>query len=325
VQPEGGARFELVGWTETGVPIISIEYGRFLMMTIGRAGNGLQLQFSDDRAAEVTFVDAESTLALEARRVLPPGQDPTAQAAPLLIHLYVTSGLVRLGMGDAPLEIQAPARRALFAADDDGGDAEFPKWITPEALDDYDRLAATTIEPLMRFDDRPIELTLKELATHRRREVRSLAIGAACYLDSFDDLIKALNDSTAKSLWIGPDAPYIVELRDAVARSPDSASKVRAALARHRAADAAALFRMLWGYSADDLKNGADRDLVEGLDNESLDYRVLAFWNLQDITGPATHGYHPSETTFKRRPAVKAWQNKLREGKIVPRSVAPSQ
>jgi hypothetical protein len=145
-------------------------------------------------------------------------------------------------------------------------------------------------------------------------------VRASCYLDGFDDCIKALNDPQAKSMWIGPDAPYILELRAAIARSPETAAKVRAAFAQQRAPEAAALYRMLWGYSADDLKNGADRDLVEALDHDSLDMRVLAFWNLQNITGPATHGYQPAETTFKRRPAVKAWQNKLREGKIVPRT-----
>ncbi|HEX3871874.1 MAG TPA: hypothetical protein VHV77_15625, partial [Pirellulales bacterium] len=144
----------------------------------------------------------------------------------------------------------------------------------------------------------------------------------ACYLDNFDACFAALNDPQDKTMWSGLDAPYILELRAALARSPEAATKLRQTIEKQRSPDAAALYRMFWGYSAEDLANGAGRDLVEGLDKESLDYRVLAFWNLQSITGLPSYGYHPVETTAKRKQPVKAWQQRLKEGKIVPRSAA---
>ena len=65
--------------------------------------------------------------------------------------------------------------------------------------------------------------------------------------------------------------------------------------------------------------------LVEGLDNNSLDVRVLSFWNLQNLTG-STFGYHAGEPTAKRRTALNAWKEKLRQGKIVARSpVSPGK
>jgi hypothetical protein len=203
---------------------------------------------------------------------------------------------------------------------------EFPKWATSaDPQSETERQAATTIEPLLLADDRPIGLKLKELATNRRREVRALAIRSACYLDDFEACVAALNDPQEKALWNGPDAPCTQELRYGVARSPQTAARIRATLDKQRGTDAAALYRMLWGYSADDLKNGADRDLVEGLENDSLDYRVLALWNLQHITGSANLGYYPGDTTQKRRQYLKRWQAQVREGKIAPKSAAASK
>jgi hypothetical protein len=250
---------------------------------------------------------------------LPPGKDPSEGLAPLAVDLYATSGLIRLRQGDTPLELQAPARRALFGGGIEGAGADFPKWVTSEALDASDHRAVTTLEPLLP-PERPISLILKELGAERRREVRSLAIRSACHLGSFDACTEALNEKDEKTLW----PTYIDELRTSVARSPEMAAKVRTAFDKQRNVDAAVLFRMLWGYSAEDLKNGADRDLVDALSHDSLDVRVLAFWNLQNVTGLPNFYYYPGDLAKKRSSGVNAWREKLRQGKIMPRAaVAP--
>lgn len=318
IQPDGAALLELVGWTDEGVPIVAIEYGRLLMMTVGKAGNALQLNL-DGQQDLVTFVDAESTLALEVRRVLPPGKDPREGLSPLVADVYATSGLIRLSQGDAPVELQAPEHRTLLGAASEPAGGEFPKWVTSEALSDVDRRAAAAVEPQLP-PDRPVSLFLKEASSDKRREVRSLAIRASCYLGSFDACTAALNEKDEKNLW----PTYIDELRSSVARSPDTAAKVRTALDKQRNADAAGLFRMLWGYSADDLRGGADRDLVDALNHDSLDLRVLAFWNLQNITGLPNFGYYPGDLAKKRNAPVNSWREKLRQGKIVPRAAASS-
>ena len=317
LQADGAALFELVGWTDQGVPIVSIEFGRFLMLTVGKAGNSLQLKL-DDKEPQLTFVDSESTLAVDVRRVLPPGKDPSI-LAPLSAQVYATSGLIRIREGEAaPVELQAPAQRAIMG---DGipemQDGEFPKWVASESISDAERQATSRLEPQL-LPDRPSSLILKELSTSRLREVRSLAVRSACYLGSFDGGILALNEKDEKTLW----PVYIEELRSAVARSPETANQVRAALEKHRGADASALFRMLWGYTSEDLKNGADRDLVDALSHDSQDMRVLSFWNLQNITGLASFGYNPADATAKRKAGVNAWKDKLKKGKILPRSSA---
>ena len=81
IPADGAALFELVGWTDEGVPILTVEYGRLLMLTVGKPGNPLQMRVGEAEA-QLTFVDAESTLAIEVRHVLPPGKDPEAGPSP---------------------------------------------------------------------------------------------------------------------------------------------------------------------------------------------------------------------------------------------------
>jgi hypothetical protein len=161
-------------------------------------------------------------------------------------------------------------------------------------------------------------VALKELAEHRRKEVRALAIRSATYLGEFEPAVDALLEKDEKNLW----STYIEELRAAVARSPEAATRVRTALDKQRGADGASLFRMLWGYSAQNLESGSAAELVDGLTDDSLDHRVLAFWNLQTITGLPNYGYNPADLAKNRTAAVNRWKERLRQGKIVPRSTA---
>ena len=44
IQADGPALLELVGWTDQAVPIVAIEFGRFLMMTVGKPGNLITIE-----------------------------------------------------------------------------------------------------------------------------------------------------------------------------------------------------------------------------------------------------------------------------------------
>jgi hypothetical protein len=75
---------------------------------------------------------------------------------------------------------------------------------------------------------------------------------------------------------------------------------------------------MLWGYNREQLEAGADRQLVEYLSHQDLEFRVLSFWNLHQITGLLPPSYRPQWTEAKRRPGAAAWRQKLESGRIVP-------
>jgi hypothetical protein len=79
-----------------------------------------------------------------------------------------------------------------------------------------------------------------------------------------------------------------------------------------------ALYRMLWGYSPDQLEAGDAKRLVEDLSHADLEFRVLSLWNLRQITGLFIASYRPEWPEEKRRKGAAAWRQKLESGRIVP-------
>ena len=63
------------------------------------------------------------------------------------------------------------------------------------------------------------------------------------------------------------------------------------------------LYRMFLGYTKEQLQAGEAARLVDFLDSDSLDCRVLAFANLQEITNK-TFSYRPEAPTASRAAAA---------------------
>jgi hypothetical protein len=319
IQADAPADFELVGWDDAGLPILAVQYGRMLMSTVGKAGNGLRLQI-DGQEPVLTFVDSESTLAIEVRRDLPLGKNPESGAAPLTATIYAVSGMIRVAKQDgAPVELQAPAVMSLSGnAEQQPGASQFPQWVNQDQSKANDS-AANEIQAYI-APDKPTAMQLRELLDpqnklYKKREVRTLAVRCLANLGDFEPSITALNDIDLGQYW----HEVRHELQAAIARSPESAARVRAAFVKQRGdTDGKALYRMLWGYNTSDLQTGSDRDLVDALArNDSLDFRVLGILTLKELQGGANHGYRPDDTEFKRRIPLNYWKGRV--GKLVPR------
>ena len=142
---------------------------------------------------------------------------------------------------------------------------------------------------------------LKELADHRRSEVARLARRCLGYLGNFDRRGRGAERPGPEGILVRPSggppsSGYVEQLREAVARGPETAAAVREAMEKHFGPEeGAALYRMLWGYTNKDLKNGADLKLVQSLEHEKIAFRVLGIWNLKDITGKKMY-YQPEQT-----------------------------
>ncbi len=79
---------------------------------------------------------------------------------------------------------------------------------------------------------------------------------------------------------------------------PKLPNSIQAAFKRRRGADGPELYRLLWGYSAEDVAGGVMNKLVEYLNNDEwLEFRVLAFNNLYEITGK-TLSYRPEASIY---------------------------
>ncbi len=317
----GESRLRLGMNDAEGVPQVSIEFGRVLLASVGKPNTKVRLNLAGIQG-QVILADVDSEVGIEVRDYLPPGANPQTLASVEVIRLYTTRGKAawQEGPADAPGDTfpiqQGEARN--YVGDTVGATAAIsspPDWIDGKNISDIDRRAAHDVEQKLAID-KPLELTLNELASEmeRRAELRSLAIRSLALMDKFEPFVSAFNDENQRAYWT---AEYDV-LRDAVARDPDTATKVRAALEKLRGAEAGAqLFRMLWGYSPDDLKTvEMPLDLVRYLDVEALDQRVFAYENLRRITG-STQLYQPQFNAARRRTPVAQWNARLKAGEIV--------
>ncbi len=301
---------------ESGVPAIAVDFGRIMLYTAGKPRNQIRVRVGD-RQATITFVDGESTMALDVRRVPVPGKDPTLEGEPLAIDLYATSGEI-VWEESVPLALKAPAHQVLTAPGAEPTRGDLPRWTHGEPISPSDQRGSAEFEKHV-TTDKPVSLTLKELLDDRRVEVRGYATRAAAYLGDFEPFVTALNDPVQKASWPG----QIDTLKAALVRSPETAKLVLAALAKQRGADAPELFRMLWGYTRSQLSDGEAARLVEYLNHDSLDFRVLAFNNLREITGKGLN-YQPQYPAAKRVKEYRSWKERLKEGKVVPAEPPPA-
>ena len=83
--------------------------------------------------------------------------------------------------------------------------------------------------------------------------------------------------------------------------------------------DAAAevqLFRMLTGYTNEQLETGSDLQLLENLDSADMSVRVLAFENLRRITGVTFNYRAEHDSQARREQYMKKWRVRQRKGEI---------
>ena len=160
--------------------------------------------------------------------------------------------------------------------------------------------------------ERPITLSLGELAEFRKTEVRSLAARCLGALGQYDALWNELISDKQYSYW----DEAVDGLRDAISRSPEGAKEVLDSIERLKKRNSSDLFRMLRGYDAAQLEEGGGTQLVDFLEHEDLEMRVLAFENLRRIT-ESTHNYRPEKSAEARRIQTLEWRKQLKEGRIV--------
>jgi hypothetical protein len=317
----GGSVIRLLAPDENDLPGLHVIDGQVVVATAGKPGTQLNLQISD-QVYRVTFVGPDARLAVDVRRVFPDGAEPLEEQVTTIADLYVPSGEIQYSSSaDATVEtVKAPAMRPLVA---DGAavrseastEVTFPAWINGSPLSQMERLAVLTVNRGLAADE-PVQVRLREMAEDRRVEVRNLAVHCLTLLGDFDAFLPLLNDEKQKINW----SSQIEAVRSVLARSPDMAKKLKDALESQRDPKKAKdLFDMLRGYSKRQLQDGAAARLVADLDDEDLDFRVLAFWNLQRVS-VGTLGYKPEYVPAKRREGVRAWQKKLYDGHIVPKS-----
>jgi hypothetical protein len=323
----GEARF-LAGMSDKqNTAHLNVDFGRFLLNSVGKANAKVMLSLGNVEGV-ATFTEADAELALEVRHYLPPGANPEAPGTIIRVtRLYSTRGKIAWQEGPAdgdakPVEIESGHVRN-YVGEQPGETvaiASLPEWIDGKNILEIERRAAREMDQRL-AGGRSLELTLTEMAdaSEKHAELRSLAVRALATLGHFEPILATMADESQRIFW----PSQFDSLREAVSHSPELAAHVHETYVKVRGAqDGGNLFRMVRGFSPEDLKTNLADELVKSLDFEVLDYRVLAFENLRRITG-STQLYQPQFTAQRRKTPVAQWRERLKNGEIVYK-VAPA-
>lgn len=324
---EGSAMFAREKASEA--PLLIVDYGRLLLHSnaLQTASTSLYL---NGLQGVLTLETADSIAAVEVYSYLLPGGDPLQDtdkpAQQVIVNLIGVAGECRWEQkGLEPISI--PANSVQIVVDGEPARkrtrVEVPTWIDAVNMEKLDRDSAKLVEPLLPMD-RPLDLALEELLTHRRLDVRVHVARCLAFLGQFEPLIKQLSEEQYRSYWMRADG-HIDTLHKQLARGGDVAEQIRADLVEARGEkDGQVMYRLLRGFSSQQLVKGDeasptsmgyDEQLVNLLGHPSLDMRVLALDNLSRITGK-TNLYNPAQSPEKSRSRIKAWQEVLDKGGI---------
>jgi hypothetical protein len=303
----GASSLNLTTPTSEGDATLTMDYGRALFATAGVPGARLRLTLGD-RTCVVTFLDAASEIAVETRNFLPLGANPEVDPTQRVIRVFSVIG--RIEWQDDPQASPVPVadgqvRVLVDTSAETISAGELPSWILGDDLREIDRSASAVLANFL-VADRPISLSLRERTQDRRTEIRALAAVSLSQLDSHTALVAELDDQRQRAHW----SSSFEALRNAIARSPESAAAVREEFERIFPKVADQAYRLLFGFSQQQLVEGADESLVGLLDHPSLCVRVLAFENLRRITG-MTLLYRPEVSEELRRSRVRGWRDRM--------------
>jgi hypothetical protein len=303
------------------VPELEVVFGRVVIVNTANAENMVQLKIGAT-SAQVRLVQ-NATLAIEILRSFVPGRDPRQFTAPVVAHLYAPDGNIVWTDAGGEQTIHAPQQWDIA----DGvvspvvAATSFPDWIDHEPAEQRSEqlYGAPVVEQSLDAKS-PIGDQLLELfQTSKKREVKSLVARSSVYVGLFVPFVDALRDSDQRAIW----PMHIETLRKAMSLGPDSANKIWDTLKEQRGEPAAHdLYEMLCGYSLEQVGRTQDKieagpipRLIDWLENESLDYRVLAVQDLGEITGKHLMP-HPEASPTERAKGVRIWRERLKSGEV---------
>jgi hypothetical protein len=308
----GGTQVQLLAPSKEDAAHLGLSFGRVIIVPVA-GGGSVRFDFWG-RQGVATFTDATAVMAVQLRQYRSPGVNPEAGLAHRMVEIFADGGSLIWNEDGHPEQLINTGETFAFLDDTRGGVSptdQKPAWIDGGEVDGRDQLASQEMERLLTLE-RPLSLSLLELAEHRKSEVKSLAVRTLGYLDLFEGFVNVFSDPGQSSHW----DDHFNELQRVLARSPQTAAEVRIAYEKIRGRPLALeLYRLLWSYSPEDLAGGDAEKLVAYLSHESLDVRVLAIENLRRITG-ATHLYRPEVTEVRRRTPVQRWRDSLTSGEI---------
>ncbi len=304
VEMVDGGEVHLLPSEENGPLGLEITSGRMIFTPTDEAGTVSVALRADGLAGLLSLADPTTLVALEVGRTKDPIQDPLTRPAPLTARLWAVSGKFSwTPEGAAETSLEGPIMIDLATgAASAPTPQDAPEWVKADLTGTIPRQASGMLNRAFQEYHKEADLVLRENADHRRREVRELARQSLSWIEYFDPVVEVLDSPERYVEW-----PELIELlRDSVRRGPRTAQAVRNAMGVKFGPRGEELYELLWKYDTEQLSSQSAKRLVQYLDDNDLPFRVLAFRNLNRITGLGYY-YRPEESEFERRPSVQRW------------------
>lgn len=310
----------IVELSKTAEAVVArIWYGR-LRLTATRNQQEVRL-LAGTWETRIEFVHAGAVCGYEVRPFRLPGTDPQSTPTHQGLELIVLSDAVQLLSGPQPTQHIAPKRIVLVAEPNVqvSPDSPLPRWVQDNPPSIHDSSPAGTImaEHVERTGE--LEAGLHELVGHRHPEVRHVAGLWLAGIGDFSAAAKELNDLESRSAWRDET---LFALVDALARGRSWASRIEHALDVEYGPTGELLYRMLCGYEPESMGKPAGLELVANLDHDVFAVRLVAFWNLRQMTGVGLH-YRPEMGVAERRSVITRWRERVARGGQLFREDAP--
>ncbi len=304
-------------------PGVAVTYGRAMLTNTGNEPAEVSLAVGQRQGQLVLQPSAK--LAVEVERKFQPGADPRETTSPLLAYCYAPKGGVQWDLEEQQVDATEPVmwRMSDQEVSDPQPYSQEPDWITDQQASGVNRVneqASPRVASQLKVGE-PIWAQLSAINKSSRKDERALATIFGVHVGQFDSSIQALRDEEQHLSW----ADEIEALRFAMSSSPDLAQAVHEELHRqHRQELADDLYEMLCGYSLqqvgatpEEWKVGAMRQLIDWLQSDQLDYRVLANYNLEQITG-RRNVFNPAGTSGSREKNANRQRARLEDGDLKP-------
>jgi hypothetical protein len=306
----GGTLAELLPIDATGTPGLMLLRGRLMLLTAGGTKAAIRLE---NGRSQTMLALATGELGVEYVANRAPGTDPS-RSVPWVIQLYAKSGNLAWaspGGPEAPINVPSQWYVTETTLPAQAPQSALPAWLASDERDLLAKQAADFVELGLRTD-KALSVALREMVSDRRVENVQMALACLAQLGEYDDFVPLLRDPTQRySSWEN----YIRLLVKALDFGPVYAEKVRDAFVRQHGPRGEQIYRLLWGFSDEQLQGGDAQTLVELLDHEELDFRVVAYWNLCEVT-TLPPPYSPQDAPLKRKLTIQKWTQKLEAGQI---------
>ena len=246
-------------------------------------------------------------------------QLPTASADAADATPAVLDGIAEEGMLEGGRAIVWDGSRPDRVTVADRGS---PGWVGSAVRGDPNERRAAAALAVAVSADRPLIDVLHDMTAGGRVENRILAAATLALLGDYDDLVALLaadmpGDRLEARQWQALEAATVPL---ALARGANAAARLQQAFAnRGPRGKADLLFKMAAGFGDDDLAAGADRLIVESLEDPDLVVRRYAAKNLFEIVQPSAADrirYRPDGLPEMRREGATWWRVQLEKGLV---------